>query len=130
MNNKEINDLINKLDMGNDGLSGGKEIYHSCIGGKIIPYIGWFWRDVDFNSDHCFLGIIPIFKNEYGGESNNSPKVGFMENNKWGHDMFKIEGEQWKTLKDLIINALEKKDSDSFKAVDSYMQSLLSENYI
>jgi hypothetical protein len=124
MNSEEINKIINKL-AGDQELEVISTIYESCIGDKIIPYIGWFWRDVDFDSDYCYLGIIPIFDGEDCAETDAELKVGFMENNKWGYDMFKVEGEQWQSLKDLIINAIEKNDSDSFRAVDLYMQSLL-----
>ena len=120
MNSEEINAAIIKLD---DHGRSKNEIYHSCIGDKIIPYIGWFWRPVNFDRDFCQLGVLPIYESRL--ERNNKVKVGFMENNKWGYDMFKVEGEQWKTLKELIINAVKKKDSDGFGAVDSYMQSLL-----
>lgn len=41
--------------------------------GKRIPYIGWFWRDVDFAEKR-----IPIGKSESG-------YVAIMESNKWGY---------------------------------------------
>ncbi|GAG80631.1 unnamed protein product, partial [marine sediment metagenome] len=42
--------------------------------GKIVPYIGWFWRVVPFNEKKLTLGSIP------------SGFIGFMENNKWDYD--------------------------------------------
>lgn len=41
--------------------------------GKRVPYVGWFWRFVDFSR----LDRIPI--------GDCGPFIGFMENNKWGY---------------------------------------------
>lgn len=127
MNSEDINKDIIEID--GHGCN-DDPVYRSCIGEKIIPYIGWFWRTVDFDSDSCYLGILPILQDEDGiGESNDELKVGFMEKNKWFYDEFEVKGPQWETLKELIVNAIEKKDADSFRAVDSYMQSLLPAKY-
>lgn len=40
--------------------------------GKRLPYIGWFWRSVDFANRRIPIGDCGDF-------------IGFMENNKWGH---------------------------------------------
>lgn len=48
--------------------------------GKTIPYIGWFWRDVDFDK-RITLGYCGSF-------------IGFMENNKWDHDEWITTDEQ------------------------------------
>jgi hypothetical protein len=119
MNSDEINKLISKLD------NTKPPIYESCIGEKLIPYIGWSWRNVDFDADCISLGVIPAFEGGDYAESNDCPKVGFMQNNKWGYDEFTIMGDQWKTIKRLITTALEKRDGASFEAVDLYLQSLL-----
>lgn len=66
-----------------------------CFGSKIIPYIGWFWRNVDWDAEECLLGVVP-------GEP---PLVGFMQNNKWSYPSFTIEGESWATLR-LLVEAL------------------------
>jgi len=123
MNSEEMNARINEID--EHGCS-DNEIYHSCIGDKVIPYIGWFWRTVNFDNDHCWLDVLPVFEYKDGlSECNNSPKVGFMQNNKWDYEAFKIEGEQWKTLRKLIVDALTNMNSRSFRTVDLYMQSLI-----
>jgi len=119
----EINEAIYKMDY----RVGDNTLYKSCIGGKVIPYIGWFWREVYFDADHCWLGIIPEFDN--GHERIYKPRVGFMQNNKWGYDEFKVKGAQWGTLRKLIVTALKEMTVDSFERVDSYMQSLLPNEY-
>jgi len=120
-------DEINKIIEGLDDQTLDNPIYKSCLGEKIVPYIGWFWRTVNFDRKYCWLGIIPANESEDGPV--DGPRAGFMENSKWHHDEFKIKGEQWKNLKDLIINAVKKCDADSFRAVDLYMQVLLPEKY-
>lgn len=123
MNSKEINDEICKLD------DVDPPIYESCIGKKLIPYIGWFWRTVNFDTNTYSLGVIPPYGNDGDIDSNDSYKVGFMENNKWDYNEFKIGKVEWGILKHLITTALIDKTKEAFKAVDDYMQSLLPKKY-
>ncbi len=116
MTSKKINKLINDLE------DFENPIYKSCIGEKLIPYIGWFWRTVNFDADECGLGIIP--KLTEGFETTDAPHIGFMENNKWDYEEFYIDGDVWKNLKELIVDAIKSKQPDKFKKVDEYMQKL------
>jgi len=123
---KEINEIIDEFD---------KQIlddppYKSCIGDKIIPYIGWFWRTVNFDKDHCWLGVLPIL-DEDGTPCgpHDTPRVGFLENNKWNYSMFKIEGDKWQILRTMIGNAVMRPTKERFREVDLYMQSLLPEQH-
>ena len=109
MKSKKLNKEIEKL-------SDKTEIYQ-CFGWKAIPYIGWFWRTVDFSSDHCFLGVMK--------KDDNKKVIGFMQNNKWDYDSIRVDGEKWEKLKQLLEIAIDKKDHDSLKNVDDYMQSLI-----
>ena len=120
LDSKAMNDILYSLDNRED------IPYKSCIGEKAIPYIGWFWRTVDFNKDYCMLGVLPVYDSEY--ESNDKPKVGFMENNKWNYYEFRIDGEIWKMLKKLIAEALVSFHPKDFEAVDHYMQGLLKDS--
>lgn len=57
--------------------------------GKVLPYIGWYWRRVDFSR--------PIRLGDCGAF------VGFMEDNKWGNDEWEVAPEAAATiLADLI----------------------------
>jgi len=56
--------------------------------GKAIPYIGWYWRHVDFTQT-ISLGDCGDF-------------VGFMENNKWGYPEFTLTPEQDAALKQAL----------------------------
>ena len=85
-------------------------------GGKCIPYLGWFWRDVDFDADYCVIGIIP-------GEFK-----GFMENNKWGYEEFYLEGKEWNELKKLLEIAVKNPSRTLFNNVWDFIQKLEGEN--
>jgi len=88
MNSIDLNEKIMKFceDFKNDDHKG---ITVNGLGesGKIVPYIGWFWRPVDFDKP-IRLGYIP------------GQFVGFMENNKWDYD-------EWKTTKDQTTGIIE-----------------------
>jgi hypothetical protein len=67
-----------------------------AFGGKSIPYIGWYWRTVDFDTD----------KNLWGFGLLPAGEVGFMESNKWGYQSFSADEELWKRIKELLIEAV------------------------
>jgi len=113
MTSKEINDRIDELSLRDD------RIYESILGEKLIPYIGWFWRTVDFDKDYCWLGIIP---NE-GNSGAKKPLIGFMVNNKWDYDSIKVHGDLWTSIKDAIITAILSENPEDFKYVDELIQS-------
>jgi hypothetical protein len=85
--------------------------HYDAFGHKSIPYIGWFWRNVHFDSEGCYFGILP------GGE------VGFMENNKWGYEERYCTGDDWKEVKVLLIEAVTTPGRETLEAVDSRIQS-------
>ena len=125
MNSKELNEAIDELC--------AKEplIYASSMGGKLVPYIGWFWRNVNFNADYVHLGIVPpmyVDDPDYF-EHNPTPKVGFMENNKWDYPEFIVKGNDLHILKHLLITAVKEKTEDAFREVDEFIQSLLPKDY-
>lgn len=117
----EINEAIIKIE--NDD-----SIQYECWPGtgKKVPSIGWFWREVAFNEDSCVLGILPVLKRDgILGERNDTPKVGFMENNKWGYESFVIKGEPWDELRRLIVEATEQRTTRSLATVVDFLQTLM-----
>jgi len=104
MNSEELNAGIRLLC--------DDETIYATIGntGKTLPYIGWYWRDVDFDSDGYRFGVIPgQFK-------------GFMESNKWGYGYtHKTTPEEWATIKRHLSEAvtahLESRVSDAQRAL-------------
>ena len=108
MNSKELNKKIREIC--------DKDEFE-IQGGKCIPYIGWFWRDVDFDSDGCSIGIV------IPGELK-----GFIENNKWGYQEFWIKGENWIQLKKLLELAVTNPSRESTKKIWDFMQELEGED--
>lgn len=87
-------------------------------GGKCIPYIGWFWRTIDFNAPTHEFGIFP-------GESDEPRFVGFMGNNKWGYDYTReTTRKEWRKIKRLLEVAVTNPTRKTTKAVWDYIQKL------
>ena len=104
MNSKELNIAIAKI-CDRDDLA--------IQGGKCIPYVGWFWREVDFDTSGYNFAIIP---DEFQG---------FMENDKWGHDITRrTTPEEWAEIKKLLVAAVENPTRDTTKAVWDYIQTI------
>lgn len=94
-----------------------------ALGGKVVPYIGWFWRQIDFDdmTGHSF-GILPVLT---GLDPNDSPRVGFMANNKWGYEYVEADATEWATIKDSLIVAVQTKSVSDFKTANDLIQALL-----
>lgn len=112
MTSDELNDALMKLEMSDT-------LPYECFGGKPVPYIGWFWRDVDFDTETHWLGVIPA-----GVESNETNLVGFMENNKWGYPEIKVEREKWAEIKSLLEKALTSMKREDFARLNDTIQAL------
>lgn len=63
--------------------------------GKRIPYLGWFWRRLDFAS-----GVLPLGRSDYGERM-----VGLMANNKWNYDGRPTTGDEFARIVGLIDEA-------------------------
>lgn len=61
---------------------------------KRIPYIGWFWRDVDFARPDTYIPI-----------GNCGEFIGFMENNKWGYPQRGLTSDEAKQVTDIVCEA-------------------------
>ena len=93
-------------------LSSRDDLLYETYGGKTIPYIGWYWRRVNFDSSDYYFGVLP------GGE------LGFMENNKWDYEVCHCSPMDWKMIRRLLETALLNQTHENFKAVDDKIQSL------
>lgn len=106
MNSKELNKKINAICESDN-------MPFVAYGGKPIPYIGWFWREVDFDSDDGYMfGVLP------------DGKIGFMENNKWNYDYICCPKEDWKEIKVLVEKVAMKPIFGNLKALNDKIQSL------
>ncbi len=98
---------------------------YEAFGGKAIPYIGWYWRSVDFDAvDGYLFGILPVVD---GLDSNDVPRVGFMENNKWDYDHVRATEAQWSEIKRLLIAVAKNPCRETLSAADYAIQALLTE---
>ena len=72
--------------------SGEEEIIPDS--GKVIAYVGWFWRTVDFTQPFTVY-IPPEFAR---GHEDVPTWVGFMENNKWGYSERVVTQDEYKAI--------------------------------
>lgn len=117
MTSEELNKRIAEICDGESGIS------FEAFGGKIVPYIGWYWRNVNFDAEDCIFGIIPECEDEPFGEPHGT-LIGFMENNKWGYDAVFAKGEVWKEIRRLLEVAVTEMTNESFRAVNDAIQAL------
>lgn len=80
---------------------------------KAVAYIGWAWRDVDFD-EPLSLGVIP-------GEW-----IGFMENNKWGYDYVHLTAGECATIRGLVTNYVISPSNDTAQSLFDFMQRLIA----
>ena len=124
MTEKELNDAIDALDAEFIGL--GNDKFPTPWAGKPIPYIGWYWRYVHFDSEKWVhtLGVIPS-----PAEGQGRHLVAFMENNKWGYPLFRVPDQHWHVLRAVIVGCVTIPTADTCQAVFDKLQSLLPPIY-
>lgn len=109
-------------------------VYES-FGGKSIPYIGWFWRRVDFDAPTCRFAVIPAGSADIGivmpndqimplGPRSPADRVGFCESNKWDYREITATPEQFAEIRRLLIVAVALRTADAFRAADAAIQAL------
>lgn len=113
MNSEELNEKISLLDDMDDPP-------FCAFGEKPIPYIGWFWREVDFDKEAYTFGIVPGANTRKG-----LPVVGFMENNKWDYSTVRVTPEQSKEIRRLLEIAVQELTAENLRAVNDAIQGLL-----
>ena len=86
---------------------------HAIEGGKSIPYIGWYWRDVDFESGNVPIGDCGTF-------------IGFMENNKYDYPERLLTPAEFEVILGKISAAMINPDRkwEEMKSLWIYMQTL------
>ena len=118
MNEQELNDAIDALCA--QWIDGGP--FSVSWEGKPIPYIGWYWRYVHFDSEQWEphrLGIIHSRMSD-----NRGNLVGFMESNKWGYPEFEVPDQEWKELRAIIVDCATAPSAEKCQAVFDKLQSL------
>jgi hypothetical protein len=113
MTSRELNDAIEDA-LGREDLS--------IQGGKCIPFIGWFWRYVDFDAPSYSFGIMP------SGVECGEPFegfIGFMQKNKWDYGYTReTTPEEWAEIKRLLEVAVTNPTRETTMATWDYIQKL------
>jgi hypothetical protein len=116
LTSKALNEAIRKVEARADYYGGPM-----AKGDKAFPYIGWFWRDVDFDK-RIVLGYCNA-SDDIGGVNRMEPFVGFMETNKWGYDEWYATEDQSARIRELAENAALDPCPARLQAVYDYMQT-------
>ena len=83
--------------------------------GKAFPYVGWYWRSVDFTRP--FLLYCPTHKG-----SDVPPWKGFMENNKWDYESFEVSQESYEAIVSSLMAAKDNPSKDTIADVFRVVQ--------
>lgn len=105
MDSAQLNEAIEKLS-DNESFADNH--------GKVIPYIGWYWREVDFNKP-ITLGHCGYF-------------AGFMENNKWDYPEIYLSEEQSKEIRSRLEVIVANPLKESIGAFRGFLNDLWGEN--
>ena len=109
MNSEDLNTMISGFCDDEDIVVVGLEDT-----GKCVPYIGWFWRPVDFTKP-IRLGSLP------------DRFVGFMENNKWGYHEWVTTRDQSLLITQLLEEFVENPGSETAQSLFDYIQNCAPE---
>ena len=115
MTSDELNNAIRTI-------ADDETIDYECFGGKKIPYLGWFWRTVDFDRfiEHGYrFGVVPA-----SAEDELVALNGFMENNKWDYGTVRATPEQCKAIHQALINAVTTRDINDLRVVNDLIQAV------
>jgi hypothetical protein len=91
-------------------LADNASIHAIGLTGKCIPYIGWYWRTVDFDRFDYTLAKCNSF-------------WGFCENNKWDYKEYYTSEAQGRQIRTLIEAFVVAPDEEKAKAVFDYIQA-------
>lgn len=130
MNSEELNKRIREIE---DGREFEGQVKGIELTGKTFPYLGWGWREVDF--DHPFelgfsgecqsCGVKKTCEYHEGVlELSESPDfVGFMENNKWGYAQRTVTEEQRREIVMLVTECASRPSLEALQTLFNYVQS-------
>jgi hypothetical protein len=101
-------------------------------GGKRIPYIGWYWRNVDFTQPFS-LGRTRIeasvFEQIHGLRGHHGPGwAGFMENNKWDYPEWTVTEPQAVAIVQALREAVKQPDRARLQTVFDLIQVTMPDN--
>lgn len=123
MTSEEMNAAIREIEKDDS-------VAFEAFGGKPVPFIGWFWRTVDFDRlGRQTFGVIPAGTLD-GDDQNDKPLVGFMQNNKWDYPEIQPTEQEWADTRAAVEKALTSRAVDDFRAANDLIQSFASKPWI
>ena len=78
--------------------------------GKNVPYLGWFWRHVNFHADYISL-------------ADNGEWVGFCESNKWDYPEWNVRGGDRKRLLEHVVAVVREPSEQTATALYDFLQT-------
>ena len=119
MDSKTINEKIRELEDDEDR-------DFQALNNKPISYIGWFWREVDFDAGGVSIGRCKTEQTFLLGMPFEGPSdfFGFMENNKWDYDEYWVTADLWIEIKATVIAFVENPTVETSKASFDALQKV------
>ncbi len=71
---------------------------HGLDSGKAIPYVGWFWRYIDFTDR------LSLYYPSGSGGFDVPVFFGFMQNNKWDYDTVSVNDGDRDAIRAALVN--------------------------
>lgn len=114
MTSNELNDAIATADLTQPPV-------YECWPerGSPIPYMGWYWRDVDFNR---------FVTQGYSFGVSDDGHVGFMQNNKWDYSYVRATAEQCQEIHNALVKAVTTQTAEDFEAANNLIQAIKPNN--
>lgn len=109
MSSDEVNEILGGMD--DRGFFVPGLMQH----GKSLPYIGWYWRHVDFDQ--------PIKLGDCGSF------IGFIESNKWGYPQWHVTAEQAEEIRRQVRDIASSPTQEKLQAFYEYIQTCTPEGY-
>ena len=97
---KEVSDSLNGLARKlTTSRTGPRSFTYKTFNGSCLPFIGPYWKDVDFTADFCHIAYVEIESKQI-----NRKYVGFNEDIQFiEYPYFTISGERWNVIKQAFV---------------------------
>ena len=114
MTSDELNSALSDLDDEN------LEVHGLDATGKSVPYIGWYWRYIDFDRPIPLARCQP----DPAPFGSGTSFVGFIAKNKWGYDQWDTSEKEAKRIRELAEDLTKAPSNKKAQALFDYVQTL------
>lgn len=108
MNDKDLNQILIDID---------------CMEHKPIPYIGWWWKNTDFN------GVIKIAVIPRNMLRTNSHYVGVVFDNVWGYPEYELDRDETVKFRNLVENYVQSREHFNTGIIEDFLLDTLQVRY-